>query len=181
MRTLYQAVRDTGDPDKIESNGPIKCTNNSAWLGHGYYFWDSFVELAHHWGKTHYKGCYMVCSATSELAEADVYDLIDNPEHIREFRDICKGLMSIYGIEITVPFAIEYLKSENDYTYKAIRACGINSFGNSVAQKIVFEQGHRAFMEMFPAWQICVTDKNILTSGSYKVIYPQEYAIGYVI
>lgn len=179
MHTLYQAIKDTGDPDKVENNGPIKCNNDGAWLGNGYYFWDSFEDLAHHWGNTHYDGHYMVCSATSEFHQDDVYDLINNPEHILEFREICKRLEAKYD-EISVPFAIEFLKSIKAYNYKAIRACGVMSF-NTFTQRIVFSLSHKAFIELLPAWQVCVTDKSILTSGSYKVIFPQEYAEDYVV
>lgn len=50
-RTLFQAVKDLDNPDEIEQNGPFKCRREDAWLGEGYYFWDSFVELAHWWGR----------------------------------------------------------------------------------------------------------------------------------
>ena len=50
-RTLFQAIKDLDNPDEIEQNGPFKCRREDAWLGEGYYFWDSFVELAHWWGR----------------------------------------------------------------------------------------------------------------------------------
>lgn len=45
-RILYQTVEDRNNPDDVEQHGPFLCTNKMAWLGHGYYFWDTFINLA---------------------------------------------------------------------------------------------------------------------------------------
>lgn len=55
-KTLYQTVEDRNNPSEIETEGPFLCVRNNAWLGRGYYFWDTFVELAHWWGNTIYQG-----------------------------------------------------------------------------------------------------------------------------
>ena len=183
MRILYQTIIDSGDPDKIERDGPIKCSSSDAWLGIGYYFWDSFIDLAHHWGKTHCNGNYVICKATENYSEEELYDLINNPEHIIQFRGITEALMAKYSKskkQLTVPFIIEYLKSIGVFSYKAIRACGIGSF-YAFTYNIVFSTGHKAFLESLPAWQICILEKQSVLSGSYKIVYPQHYIQEYVV
>ena len=54
-RIIYQTVEDRGNPDYVEQHGPFICTNKNAWLGEGYYFWDTIIELAHWWGNLCYK------------------------------------------------------------------------------------------------------------------------------
>lgn len=178
MRTVYQTVIDTDDADKIENNGPIKCNANDAWLGFGYYFWEEFISLAHYWGKTHCRGNYVICRAYCDLSSDDIYDLINNPKHIQEFHEIAMELKEKYGNKITVSFILEYLKSINIFAYKAVRACGINSFPN-FSNKIPFAKW--AHIESLPAWQICFYYKNLIVKGSYKIVYPDEYAQDYVV
>ena len=43
MLTGYHTVEDRDNPDEIEADGPFKCTRGDAWLGPGYYFWDSKI------------------------------------------------------------------------------------------------------------------------------------------
>lgn len=50
---IFQTVKDLDNVDQLEQQGPIFCDSNSAWLGHGYYFWDSEIDLAHWCGKVH--------------------------------------------------------------------------------------------------------------------------------
>lgn len=183
MYTLYQTVLDTGDPDKIETNGPIKCTSNDAWLGHGFYFWDWFIDLAHHWGKTHCGGRYVICRAFCDFLRDEIYDLINNPEHIQEFHDVAEDLIETYKDKdklITVPFIFEYLKSIDAFSYKAIRACGIGSFPN-LSIRISFVPYHSAFIESLPAWQVCILNKASIKKDSYRIVYPDEYTQDYVV
>lgn len=183
MRTLYQTIRDTGDPDKIEQNGPILCNDKNAWMGDGYYFWDSSFDLAKHWGETHYNNQYMICSAKSEFRENEIFDLINNYSHIVEFEEAFDELQNIYpniANRITVAFVIEYIKKVGKFAYKAIRACGINSFG-SFSRRVFFPLKSCCFIELKPAWQVCVVDKSFLIEDSFKVIYPEEYATDYIV
>ena len=90
MIQLYQTVEDRDNPDYIEANGPIQCMSN-AWLGPGYYFWDTFYENAEWWGRSHYNGKYMIC-ATESSCEADLFDLVGNTQHLIEMRKVAKML-----------------------------------------------------------------------------------------
>jgi hypothetical protein len=183
MRTLYQAIQNTENPDKIEHDGPIFCGNASAWLGPGYYFWDSFIELAHIWGRVHCGGDYMICEAFSEFNTEEILDLINNPDQIRDFWESFLLLkdnprLLCPGGSLTVGSVIESLKKTNAFPYKAIRANGNNSFNSyqNPVIKVLFAYNLPAFMELPPAWQVCVIDKTFLQNGSYHVIFPEEYA-----
>ena len=46
VKKIFQTLEDRNNPDEVESQGPFICTNNP-WLGKGYYFWDTFLDLAH--------------------------------------------------------------------------------------------------------------------------------------
>jgi hypothetical protein len=65
MKTIYQTLENRGNLDFIENNGPFICKRNNAWLGTGYYFWESFIENAHWWGKecNNYPNGYVICKA----------------------------------------------------------------------------------------------------------------------
>ena len=45
VKKIFQTLEDRNNPDEVESQGPFICTNNP-WLGKGYYFWDTFLDLA---------------------------------------------------------------------------------------------------------------------------------------
>lgn len=185
MRTLYQTIKDTGNPDTVERNGPILCKADTAWLGVGYYFWEGSIDLAKHWGETHCNNKYMICQAKSEFKPEDIFDLINNYDHIEELAYMQEALLDKYKDkdydDIPVCFVIEYLKSINAFVYKAVRATAINSFGRFARRIPFIANSHIYFMESKPAWQVCVIDKSFLIPGSYKVIYPEEYIADYAV
>ena len=37
----YHTLEDRGNPKEILESGPKQCFRADAWLGHGYYFWDT--------------------------------------------------------------------------------------------------------------------------------------------
>lgn len=97
IRKIYQTLEDRNNPDEVESQGPFLCNRKDAWLGNGYYFWDSFIENAHWWGKegARYKS-YLICESSFHLNEK-CFDLYDNPEHIKNLIEII-NIMKINGL-----------------------------------------------------------------------------------
>ncbi|MBK9689303.1 MAG: hypothetical protein IPO65_16695 [Saprospiraceae bacterium] len=65
IKTVYQTLENRGNQDYVENNGPFLCSRNNAWLGNGYYFWDSFIENAHWWGwkVKKFTNGYFICEA----------------------------------------------------------------------------------------------------------------------
>ena len=79
LRKAYQTLENRNNPDKIEEQGPFLCSHKNAWLGKGYYFWDSFIENAHWWGQkgARYKNGYVICESTFELDEDNLKEAQD--------------------------------------------------------------------------------------------------------
>ena len=88
LNDLYQTLEDKSNVDYVEENGPFICERRDAWLGRGYYYWDTFVDNAHLWGKKIYNSNnkdYMICLSKVEFSNENVYDL-DCPSTLLEFQ-----------------------------------------------------------------------------------------------
>src|SRR5258706_7403810 len=125
---LYQTLEDRNNPDDIEEYGPFKCTSPNAWLGFGYYFWDSHIELGHWWGRLSFYKNYVICKARA-IYDEFCWDFQGNGLHRIEFEKICNEMVDS-GMtskeNLLVPQVIEFFKSHNKFTYTSIRALGIN-------------------------------------------------------
>lgn len=182
-KTIYQTLENRDNADEVERDGPFLCDRKNAWLGTGYYFWDTFVELAHWWGRQSYKGNYLVCRTSIEEGENRIFDLLGNTEHLKGFKACAHALQQKYGRPLTVSFVIEYIKRNTSFRFKAIRTYPIGSVKQDESiqsQRMPFLVGHSAYLDLVPAIQICVLDKRIIPAGSFKVVYPEKYVEGVV-
>jgi hypothetical protein len=179
---LFQTLVDRNNPDDIEEFGPFKCTKNNAWLGHGYYFWDSHIELAHWWGKNSYGKNYIICRASAYL-DKTCWDLHGNGIHRNDFKEICEEIID-RGIStkdrLLVAHVIEYLKKNNLFFYKAIRALGVNGVSQVMADKhmvyrLNFAAKSHVYLDLLPAVQVCLIEKSALSLQNYLIVYPEEY------
>ncbi len=174
LSNLYQTLEYRNNNDYIEKDGPFPCTHSNAWLGDGYYFWDTFINHAHLWGMNSYKqNGYVICKSIIDLQNLNIFDL-DSPQHllvIKEVRDILK---SKYPNEtITVPYIINYLKDNvAEFNYNAVRARGIteNNFNNS-KRFIKYNPQKRSFLDLTPQIQICILDKKVIGENNFKIIH----------
>lgn len=182
-RILYQAVEDRNNPDYVEQNGPFWCNNKTAWLGHGYYFWDTFIEHAHWWGGLNYKTQgYIICQSSCEDNSNCVYDLVSNPELFYEIEKIATLIEQANNVNtVYVPEIIEYLKSKTSFLqkYKAIRANPLCTRPNT-SFRYKFNDKNKAFIDTRPAIQYCILDKTFFNS-QYHIVYPEMYCADYVI
>ncbi len=181
-RKAYQTLEDRDNYDHVEEYGPFKCNHKNAWLGSGYYFWDSFIENAHWWGKegAKYKNGYLICESSFELNEEECFNLLDNPDHIRTFNHI-KELMKENNLyiegETTVARIIHQIKEIIQvFHYEAIRVYGVNSvsFGSTFSHRTNFTSNRIQYLDTMPAIQICFYNKNGLNRKGFKIIYPPE-------
>lgn len=188
IRKAYQTLEDRDNPDEVEKDGPFLCNRKDAWLGEGYYFWDSFIENAHWWGQegARYQNGYIICESSFELNEKCL-DLYDNPEHIKMF-NLAIQSMKEQGLfkenKTTLGTIIEFLKQSPNFTYEAIRANGVNSISqqSSFSKRIPFKLGkNHQYWDATPAIQICFIKKDGLNRKGFKIIYPSEYSEGYVV
>lgn len=180
---LYQTLEDQSNVDYVEENGPFICKRRDAWLGIGYYYWDTFVGNAHLWGKKIYNSNnkdYIICLSKVEFNNENIYDL-DSPNILFEFQVLEKKLSEIYPDKnITVAVVLEQLKQSREFTYKAIRARVVSDM-NCSKQKIPFKTGHIAYLDTSPHIQVCILDKTFVGNDNFKVIFPSEYSEGYAI
>lgn len=181
---LFQTVEDRDNPDEIECQGPFKCIKNP-WLGVGYYFWDTFIELAHWWGKQGYNKNYVICETFYDNNPDDIFDLVGNTAHLMELKNYVDILKSTYKKKfISVGFVIEHMKKFSSFQYKAIRANAINSASRDEylkSQRLKFTQNNISYLELIPPFQICIIDKKYIGEGNYKIVYPETYCNEYAI
>jgi len=189
-KIVYQTLENRDNPDYVEKNGPFSCERRNAWLGDGYYFWDSFIENAHWWGceGARYSNGYFICKALYDLDDAKCFNLIDNPEHFDMFNKT-KSLMTEKGLYVpnktTVARIIEYIKNTlKIFKYDAVRVYGINSksFSSPYSNRTLFDTNHNTkYLDSLPAIQICFYTKTSLGLRDFKLIYPAEYSEDYLV
>lgn len=184
--TLYHTLEDRDNPDYIESNAPFPCDAKNAWLGNGYYFWDSLIANAHWWGKSHCKGNYVIVEYNCDShVNNKCLDLHGNMEHLKWFNEVIDLLKSqnLYTHTTTVAKVIEYLKNKTDFetTYEAIRAYGHFSRSERNTISIPFEVNKPFYLEQIPAVQICLFRKKSLNLSAGKIVYPNHYNSDYLV
>lgn len=154
--SIFQTVADKGNSEELEEKGPIYCEDNP-WLGKGYYFWDSLIENAEWWGKTHYHGKYMIFSSSYDAHSDVLFDLVGNLKHLQYLNKFAQGLREKLGLRsIKVATVIEFMKKENLFPFLAIRAEGRNSkkvFGNI---NLYFDEKGAYYQPILPKVQICL-------------------------
>jgi hypothetical protein len=191
IRKAYQTLEDR-DIHKIEIEGPFLCTRTNAWLGNGYYFWESFIENAHWWGLEGacYKHGYVICETHFDLDDNRCFNLVDNPNHLEQFNKTKNFLkekkLYVDGVT-TVARVINYIKEIDVFNFEAIRVYGISSVGfNSTYSNrtiFVFKNGKRfsQYLDSTPAIQINFFSKNSLNREGFKMIFPPEYTDDYLV
>jgi hypothetical protein len=191
IRKAYQTLENR-DIHKIERDGPFPCNGKNAWLGKGYYFWDSFIENAHWWGieGACYRKGYVICESTFELDDNKCFNLVDNPNHLNQFnktKQILKEKNLYEEGKTTVARVINYFKDINVFKFEAIRVFGINSKGfySSYSNRtiLVYKKGKKTlqYLDSTPAIQINFFKKESLNRKGFKIIFPPEYSDDYLV
>ena len=182
-RIFYQTLKDKNNPLEVMTDGPYECRAENAWLGQGYYFWDSFKEYAHWWGEAKVKPPYMICQAKcNEYNEKQCLDLVGNTEDMALFDSIVNA-MKHEGLfddkTTTVSEVIFYLKKIGLFDWKAMRVIGANSISPkrfpNYTFRMNFEVDQKFWIDYKPPIQICLYEKNAFGLHSYSVIYPEKY------
>lgn len=189
VKTIYQTLEDRDNPDYIELHAPFKCNRKNAWLGNGYYFWDTFIEIAHWWGEFSYNNSYVICEASCDFNEENCLDLVGNTEHMLEFHNAINLLkkQKLIKNKTTVARILSFMKSKiPEFNYDAIRVYGINSIGNKEENKkylyrLPFITNQAQFLDYKPPIQICVFNKKRVNFRNFKIVYPDKYIIDFMI
>lgn len=86
---------------------------------------------------------------------------------------------------ITVPVVIEHLKRNiKDFQkYHVIKARGNNAakYNRPTTYRLNFNTNNEAYLDLRPQIQLCFLSKAIIGDNNFKVIYPEQYAVGYII
>ncbi len=180
-KSLYQTLEDRGNPEEIRNNAPFLCRRKTAWLGKGYYFWDTFIKNAHWWGRTSYREHnYVICRVSCDFDNKRCLDLVGNTSHMLDFEKVFK-ILKEHGMvtkETTVARVLEFLKQKTDFSYEAIRVLGINSISdknNKDTYRLKFRESHRQYLDYKPPIQICVFQRKGLNLRNATIEYPDEY------
>lgn len=187
---IFQTLEDRGNPEHIEANGPFECDWDNTWLGHGYYFWDSFKDNAHFWGEMRYKKNnkdYVIGKSEFTYDENELFDLT-TPKHLILFKKIVENIIDkdIITGEVTVLKVIMFLKEIGIFPYKASRAHCDRTIGRNYPEfknEVKFEETKdpkkpkNFSMNLTPAYQICIYSplEGSGFSGSFEIIYPEKY------
>lgn len=185
-KLIYQTLEDRENPDQIEREGPFPCSWKNSWLGNGYYFWDTFIENAHWWGKTRVPGEYIICEAYIDFSSDNCFDLVGKTEHMLDFEKSIK-LMKSRNLLIkntTVARVLMYMKNTlKIFDYSAIRVYGINSKSKDLDPnyQMKFELDKPQYLDYKPAIQLCLYTFEGLNFKDFSIVYPDSYVSGYVV
>ncbi|WP_150452456.1 hypothetical protein [Arenibacter lacus] len=183
---IYQTLEDRDNADYIEDNGPFQCSRKNAWLGNGYYFWDTFIENAHWWGGLLYDDKYVITEAKIDFCISTCFDLVGSAKHMLEFENLIE-LMKEKGLvteKTTVARVISFVKDTLQiFQYDAVRVYGIQSrsVDTTPSYRMNFELGKTQYLDFKPAIQICIYRTKPMNFRDYQIVYPDEYISGYVI
>jgi hypothetical protein len=187
-KTVYQTLEDRNNPDDIENHGPYRCKRPGAWLGNGYYFWDTFIDNAHWWGREGgtFANGYIICSAECDYNTNDCYDLVGETDHILDFVQSMELMKTknLITSETTVARVIKYIKDDiKKFKYTAIRIYGVNSKrkDSPLNKTLLFSYQKPQCLDLRPPIQICFYERNSLNLRDYTIIYPEEYISGYAV
>lgn len=188
-KTLYQTLEDRGNPDYIIDNAPFACKWENSWLGKGYYFWDTFIENAHWWGKVRYNNEYIISKMTCDFDTSICFDLVGDTDHMLDFSKSIEFLKNeqLLNSKTTVSRVIQYLRDKIGFDYEAIRVYGIKSISEykdeykQYRHHLLFELSKPQYLDYKPAIQLCVYKNNGLNLRDLSIDYPDEYNIDYVV
>ncbi len=176
-RILYQTLEDRHNIDFVRKYGPFKCSRRSAFLGDGYYFWDTNINHAHSWGKSSYNGSYIIGKIEVPYDTSKVFDLTD-PYYLQDLKDAEERLREAYKFKkrICVRFIIDWLKEDRIFLkrFVAIRASDAKIQMNS-NNKLFFYDGRSEYLNMSPRVQICYFSNDSFKSLPFTIVYPDKY------
>lgn len=179
MKTLYQTLEDKNNADFVEEHGPFFCKDKNAWLGQGYYFWETFIEYAEWWGEVRYsQEGYIICESRLDFKQINVLNLEDT-ETLMDIIKIGDEWHSKWEDYPTIPQIIEFLKNDSSFNYQAIRARVENATNESYLpdHRIFFKKSYGAYLDLMPQIQVCVLDKRVIGKDNFHIVYPLDYVV----
>lgn len=183
-------MQDRGNPDHVLASAPFPCKWENTWLGEGYYFWDTFIENAHWWGKVRYKNNYIISKFICDFDMSLCFDLVGDTEQMLDFSESIDYLKSENLIDknTTVSRIINHLKNKVEgFDFQAIRVYGIKSISeykeeySKYRHRMIFELSKPQYLDYKPAIQICIFEKTGLNLRDANIVFPDEYNPDYLV
>ncbi|WP_338792936.1 hypothetical protein [Bernardetia sp. MNP-M8] len=180
MRIIgHHTCSSKGNISDIEIQGPFfsehdeEDSNAHKFLGSGYYFWDNNIGMAHSHGQNNYKRKYYIFEADLNLVEEALLDLAGNRIDMLHFQEIMKKLNEIdpNTESWTLAHFIEFLKSKNIFSYKAIRAIDTSITPRNLLK---FVPERKNYINLSPIFIVCLLDntKDIILSFNHIRTFP---------
>jgi len=173
----FQTLEDLDNIDHIETEGPFECKRSGAWLGIGYYFWDTNIDWAIAWGVNAYEKFnreYVIARCKINLAN-NCFDLVGNVSHQLDLIEVIEVMIKSNKIknlsDAIVPNVILFMISKGLFSYKSIRAADMH---NNIV-KLQFKKDKKEYMTINQRVQICVIEKKDVLLRPFTVIYPEKY------
>lgn len=195
LTDIYQTLEDRGNYEEIESHGPYYCSlrdgngkikkgTKEPWLGEGYYFWDTRIGDAIWWGEiiygTKFKG-YVVCHTLYDQHSPLLFDMVGSIAMFDEFEHCVECIKEGLSAEhVSFPVVLEYMKRQEDFTYKAIRVWPYPKRQVSSHQIGAFFPGGDATVRRFEKIQICFFDKTLLVHP-FTITEKHPFDAGYIV
>lgn len=179
MSILYQTLEDSGNVNYVEANGPFPGNIRECWLGKGYYFWDTFINSAHFWGRVSYQNAgkeYMIAQSEVTIPPEKLLNLLE-PSDLQKFAEWRDEYVRTFPkshatIEKVLTHAEKIMGQK--FPYVAIRAEFRDCVNIQKYQDRIYPNG-KAYLDLKPPIQICIKDKSIIGKNNFKVIYPVDY------
>jgi len=145
-------------------------------LGSGYYFWDDNIEMAHKWGKSHYKNNYFILQCNIHTLQDRFLDLVGNRSHMRYFREVAeKYIQRGYARkDWSLGSFIEHLKllakdHPEIFPFKIIRA--VDLLPRDEKDRWYFVADMPNYTMLNPRIVICITSEKELFLQSKEIIF----------
>jgi len=171
----YQTIRYIGSHTHCFNLAPILSDSGvGQWvLKEGYYFWPKSLGNAHFWGTTHYARKYIIIDYDLDLNQEEVFDLVGDPEHIEDFKEILKAYIKITKKaqkDIFVYEVIEHMifKYPEIFTFLAIQVENLPGLKRN-ENNIKFSNHDSMFLNK--RIQICLLEKAINKIIKNKIIF----------
>lgn len=180
-KIIYQTLQDWDNAPMVRQEAPFICTSEDAWLGNGYYFWDTFEKIAHWWGKSQHNDQYIICRGECDFKRQYCLDLHGEPEDMALFMSIADVMESegLLDDKTTVCEVLMYMYYLGIFDYQAVRVVGVHSVNpkrwTDYSYRLIFDPETKHFIELLPAIQICFYEKSCMELKGFDIIYPEKY------
>lgn len=166
MIDCYHACETKGGNVSVRLNAPFKGRGVHQWLGNGYYFWTDSVGYATDWGVKSVNPTdsdfYAIVRCIVVIDRSSLLDLVGSVQDQEIFVELIKLFVEKHKQSKnkkvpTVRTVIDYFKSEQNFPYKAIRACDGKNKGT-----IKFVSNRDEELSLVTRQQLCLFDKNLI-------------------